>query len=48
MRVSRAEEARKILDKVNGGKPWKYLLIPHDVTDAAVNLAGLVARWAWN
>ncbi|MBL8215162.1 MAG: hypothetical protein JNK87_30870 [Bryobacterales bacterium] len=27
--------------KSNGGKPWSYLLIPHDAIDAAATLAGL-------
>jgi hypothetical protein len=28
-----------------GGKPWKYLLIPHDVIDESKTLAGLGAAW---
>lgn len=28
-----------------GGKPWRYLLIPHDAIDETKTLAGLVATW---
>lgn len=28
-----------------GGKPWKYLLIPHDAIDEAKALAGLAATY---
>lgn len=28
-----------------GGKPWKYLLIPHDMVDESKTLAGLAATW---
>jgi type III restriction enzyme len=28
-----------------GGKPWKYLLIPHDAIDESKTLAGLAAKW---
>jgi type III restriction enzyme len=28
-----------------GGKPWKYLLIPHDAIDETKTLAGLAAAW---
>jgi type III restriction enzyme len=31
-----------------GGKPWKYLLVPHDVVAANVTLENLVARFALN
>ena len=31
--------------KQNGGKPWKYLLIPHDQIQDQMTLAGLVARF---
>jgi type III restriction enzyme len=27
------------------GKPWKYLLIPHDVIDETKTLTGLAAAW---
>lgn len=30
----------------NGGKPWTYVLIPHDQVTAAATLPGLVAQWA--
>ena len=30
----------------NGGKPWKYVLIPHDAIIASATLQGLVARFA--
>ena len=29
-----------------GGKPWKYLLIPHDEIAANMTLAGLASRFA--
>lgn len=29
----------------HGGKPWAYLLIPHDAIRASSTLAGLVAAW---
>ena len=29
-----------------GGKPWKYLLIPHDAIADNMTLAGLAARFA--
>ena len=29
----------------NGGKPWCYLLIPHDQIQDQMTLAGLVARY---
>jgi type III restriction enzyme len=28
-----------------GGKPWRYLLIPHDKVDDSKTLAGLAAAW---
>ncbi len=28
-----------------GGKPWTYLLVPHDEVTASATLAGLVARF---
>jgi type III restriction enzyme len=30
----------------NGGKPWKYLLIPHDVIAENMTVSGLVAQFA--
>ncbi len=30
----------------NGGKPWKYVLIPHDVIAENMTLSGLVAQFA--
>jgi len=30
----------------NGGKPWKYVLIPHDVIAENMTLAGLVSQYA--
>ena len=30
--------------KENGGKPWRYLLIPHDQIQDQMSLAGLAAR----
>jgi type III restriction enzyme len=30
----------------NGGKPWKYLLIPHDVIAENMTFAGLVAGFS--
>lgn len=32
--------------KANGGKPWRYLLIPHDQIQDQMTLAGLAARYA--
>jgi type III restriction enzyme len=29
----------------NGGKPWRYVLIPHDAVTASASLAGLVASY---
>jgi type III restriction enzyme len=29
----------------HGGKPWKYLLVPHDKVDDTKTLAGLAAAW---
>lgn len=29
----------------HGGKPWKYLLIPHEKVDESKTLAGLAAAW---
>jgi type III restriction enzyme len=34
--------------KVNGGKPWKYLLIPHDQILEQMSLSGLAARYTFN
>lgn len=31
-----------------GGKPWKYLLIPHDAIDETKTLAGLAAAWEFH
>lgn len=31
-----------------GGKPWKYLLIPHDVIDESKTLAGLAATYEFH
>ncbi len=30
----------------NGGKPWKYVLIPHDAIAENMTLAGLVSQFA--
>jgi type III restriction enzyme len=30
----------------NGGKPWKYALIPHDAVAENMTLAGLASRFA--
>lgn len=30
----------------NGGKPWKYVLIPHDVMAENMTLAGLVSQFS--
>jgi type III restriction enzyme len=32
-------------ERQNGGKPWRYLLIPHDAIDAARTLAGLAGQF---
>ncbi|MBS0266147.1 MAG: DEAD/DEAH box helicase family protein [Planctomycetes bacterium] len=31
-----------------GGKPWKYLLIPHNAIDESKTLAGLAATWEFH
>ena len=31
----------------SGGKPWKYLLVPHDALDESMTLAGLAAKWEY-
>jgi len=33
--------------KIDAGKPWTYLLIPHDQISAQMNLAGLAARYTY-
>ena len=33
-------------EAANGGKPWRYLLIPHDGVSAAASVAGLVGKYA--
>ncbi|MDH4187746.1 MAG: DEAD/DEAH box helicase family protein, partial [Nitrospira sp.] len=30
----------------NGGKPWKYVLLPHDMVDQNMTLSGLAAQFA--
>ena len=30
----------------NGGKPWKYVRIPHDMVDQNMTLAGLASQFA--
>ena len=30
----------------NGGKPWKYLLIPHDAIMENMSMAGLASQFA--
>ena len=32
-------------EKQVGGKPWQYLLIPHDAVDEAQTIRGLAARF---
>ena len=32
-------------ERQHGGKPWRYLLIPHDAVDASRTLAGLVRQF---
>jgi type III restriction enzyme len=32
----------------NGGKPWRYLLIPHDAIQDQMTLHGLAARYAYS
>ena len=32
-------------EKVHDGKPWMYLLIPHDAINASATLEGLTARF---
>ncbi len=31
--------------KVNGGKPWSYVMMPHDAIDAAATMDGLLASY---
>ena len=33
--------------KQNGGKPWRYLLIPHDAVDASKTLSGLASTYTY-
>jgi type III restriction enzyme len=33
-------------ERANGGKPWRYVLIPHDVVNENMTLAGLAAKYA--
>ncbi len=33
--------------KAHGGKPWSYLLIPHDVVSDNKTLAGLAAAYLY-
>ncbi|MDD2707884.1 MAG: DEAD/DEAH box helicase family protein [Verrucomicrobiae bacterium] len=35
-------------EKKHGGKPWTYLLIPHDAIQENKTLQGLAATYAWN
>lgn len=35
-------------EQANGGKPWSYLLIPHDAIKATSTLQGLVASCSWH
>lgn len=30
----------------NGGKPWKYVLLPHDMVDQNMTLSGLATQFA--
>ena len=30
----------------NGGKPWKYVLLPHDMVDQNMTLSGLAKQFA--
>lgn len=32
----------------HGGKPWKYVLIPHDAIQENMTLAGLAAKYTWH
>ena len=34
--------------KTNGGKPWHYVLIPHDVIAENMTLAGLAKQFSSN
>ncbi len=34
-------------EQEHGGKPWQYLLIPHDAIKATSNLQGLAAAYSW-
>lgn len=49
--LAKAKAAREWCERAseyelaNGGKPWKYVLIPHDAITANATLAGLVAAY---
>ena len=34
--------------RMNGGQPWKYLLVPHDAVFANVTLTAMLGRYALN
>ena len=34
-------------EQQHGGKPWAYLLIPHDTIKSAMTLQGMVAAYTW-
>ncbi|MEQ8289522.1 MAG: DEAD/DEAH box helicase family protein [Gammaproteobacteria bacterium] len=41
-------EYASVHEAENGGKPWKYLLIPHDAITATATLQGLAAKYLLN
>jgi type III restriction enzyme len=46
--LAKARAAKLWCDRATehaGGKPWKYLLIPHDAIDETKTMAGLAATW---
>lgn len=40
----RAANARTLIEQSIGGKPWRYLLIPHDAIAENHTLAGLAMQ----
>lgn len=37
--------ATKFHSEVNGDKPWRYILVPHDQVQANTTLSGLISRF---
>ncbi len=43
--ATKVEFRNRCCAKENDGKPWKYLLIPHDAITDPMTLAGLAAKY---